>query len=431
VTHWQDVRAILHAEYERRQLPLVTKHLNNFLGAKNIGVLQGREWKVHRAAIVRSFSPAALAKSKGAMIEVTRTLVKSLRERIPVGGAAEYEVETLMKMITVDVFGLAAFSHRFECCENLTSSPVARSFDFLGKDMARRLDTKPFSLANFFYSVPTRDNLRHSREEGVLRSFLTNAVRERRSAVEPKQDLLSNLLEAHAGAKELLATDEDTLSDIMMSLLFAGYDTTSITLTYALYLLSQHALVESRCMDEINSVSSFESLDDLGYCRGVLYETLRLFPPAPATYRTLQKSIELRGGIVITAGTNVFVPIWWVHRSEQNFCRPNEFCPERWVEQEKGSSRWVERQQTSTKDDGIPAANPSAFFAFSAGARSCAAQNFALSEAILVLAGLLKELKFTALPDYTLHPVRDGLVQHPDDGMPMQITIRGGASAKV
>jgi cytochrome P450 len=95
----------------------------------------------------------------------------------------------------------------------------------------------------------------------------------------------------------------------MMSLLFAGYDTTSITLTYALYLISQHALVESRCLDEINSLSSFDTLDDLGYCRGALYETLLLFPPGPATYRTLQKSIELRGGIVIPAGTKGFVPI--------------------------------------------------------------------------------------------------------------------------
>jgi cytochrome P450 len=86
VIHWQDVRAILHAEYERSHLPLVTKHLNKLLGAKNIGLLQGREWKVHRAAIVRSFSPVALTKSKCDMVEVTHTLVESLRERIPIGG---------------------------------------------------------------------------------------------------------------------------------------------------------------------------------------------------------------------------------------------------------------------------------------------------------------------------------------------------------
>jgi cytochrome P450 len=181
---------------------------------------------------------------------------------------------------------------------------------------------------------------------------VANAVLEQRSAVEPKADLLSNLLEAHEGAKEQLLATDDTLSDIMGSLLFAGYGNTSITLIHALYLISQHALVESRCVDEIKSVSSFDNIDDLGYCRGVLYETLRLFPPAPTnTYRTLKKSIEPRGGIVIPAGTHTFVPIWMIHRSEQNVCPPNEFCPERWVEQEKGSSRWVERQQTSTKNE--------------------------------------------------------------------------------
>lgn len=167
---------------------------------------------------------------------------------------------------------------------------------------------------------------------------MANAVRYQRSGVDPEADLLSNFLEAHADAKEqLVATDEDTLSDIMMSLMFAGYDTTSITLTYALYLISQNTLVESRCLDEINSASSLYSLDELGYCRGVLYDTLQLFPPAPATFRTLQESIELQEGIVIPAGTNVFVPIWMIHRSDKNFCRPNEFCiTKHWVEKDKG-----------------------------------------------------------------------------------------------
>ena len=59
-----------------------------------------------------------------------------------------------------------------------------------------------------------------------------------------------------------------------------------------------------------------------------------------------------------------------------------------------------------------------------AGVRSSAAQKFALREAILVVATVIKELKFTAPPGYIPVPMRNGIVQTPKDGMPMTIASR-------
>ena len=101
------------------------------------------------------------------------------------------------------------------------------------------------------------------------------------------------------------------------------------------------------------------------------------------------------------------------------------------------SSKWEER---TLKDDdyyrednneenrgsstGVPAANRSAFFAFSAGGRSCPGQKFAIQETVLVLAVLLRHLQFRPIPGKELVTVRGGIVKHPKDGMPMMVRPR-------
>jgi len=63
-----------------------------------------------------------------------------------------------MKMVTIDVFALVAFSTDLGCSKSLKASPIARSFDFLLADMSRRMDTSPLAPNNFFYSLPTEMN---------------------------------------------------------------------------------------------------------------------------------------------------------------------------------------------------------------------------------------------------------------------------------
>ena len=211
----------------------------------------------------------------------------------------------------------------------------------------------------------------------------------------------------------------------MMSLLFAGYDTTSITLTYALYFLATEPQVEQYCLEEIEQVmNKCGSLDPdkLIYCRGVINETLRLYPPGVSVNRNTTKPIQLSNGFIIPEDTFVAIPIYVIQRDPKHFGRPTEFLPERWVK--RHGNEWVERDMDDTSNNDVPAANRNAFFAFSAGARSCAAQKFALQEAVLVMATLVKQLKFIVQKGYVLEPKRNGIVQSPKNGMPMIITIR-------
>jgi len=162
-----------------------------------------------------------------------------------------------------------------------------------------------------------------------------------------------------------------------------------------------------------------------------------MFPPGFVTTRYLTKPIELpTDGFVLPKETNVIVPIWAIQRHEENFPNPNDFRPDRWAAKQLGnksnqSTVWVERSskmQDALSETTVPcdiaAGNDDAFFAFSAGARNCPGQKFAMQEAVIVLACLLRELKFSPVEGYMLQPERCGIVQHAKGGVPLNISLR-------
>jgi len=427
VTRWQDARAILQASVEHTVVPIMKNHLSKFIGERNIGVLSGKEWKYHRAAILRVFhSQTTLMNSRAAMVEVAQTLADSLKKQPQ---PLEVDIEPVMKMITMDVFGRTALSCDFQCCESLKASKFAVAFDFLGSEFMRRLRS-PLLPTNAIYSLPTAFNKRHAQESSVIRDFLLDLIETRRqeNPEDRKPDLLTSLLKAHEELKEQ-AVEEMTdklLVDIMMGILFAGYDTTSITLMYALYIVATHPEVEKQCLEEIERVwkedGNLMNPDRLMYCGGVISETLRMYPPAIVVNRKTTKPLQLSNGVVVPEDIMVLMPIYMIHHDPKHFEQPDNFYAERWVK--RSGKVWVERETDDTCDSVIPPGNRQAVFAFSGGARSCAAQKFAVQEATLVLATLVRNLKFAVEPGYVPKPVRNGIVQSPVDGMPMTITPR-------
>jgi cytochrome P450 len=428
VTHWEDAKQILMTEHHHDVNPVVAKHLRKFLGPNNIGLLNDRLWKYERSIILRSLSPKVLHSAQDSIVQVAQRLVDSLKARIGQDSSYTTDVEPLMKMMTLDIFGVVAFSRSFGCCDNLSESTVAAAFSYLSAELNRRLQTKPAWPSNLFYSWPNFANRKHASQSKVLRRFIADRIAERRDDAPP--DLLTALLQAHgnlAPEKTHGILMEDLLSDVLMSLIFAGYDTTSIMLTYMLYNMTHHPAIYQECVKEVDAVG-VTNTSQLVYCRAVLQETLRLYPPAFTTQRCLQKAVTLADGYVVPAKTMVLAPIWSIHRSEHNFLRAGEFLPSRWVKRD-GDGNWQTRSYKPDQEDcclpgEVPAANPEAFFAFSGGARSCPGQSFAWQEALIIMAHLLRDLRFATAPGYVLQPNRNGIVQHPKGGLPLVISLR-------
>ena len=456
VLRLEDARTVLKVESHRTSVPVVSRYVGRVIGPKNLLFLNGREWRRHRDAVTRTFVPSFLVQAQQDVWEVSRALVQTLQQKIAENTSSNYttNVQPIMKMVTMDVIGKAAFSTDFECCQKLQPAPVVQAFEFLTKDLTVRLGN-PVHPCHFFFGLPTEQNRKQAEQLAILQTFIGDLLSKAQAMsqdspattdgkhTKDKSNLLMRLVAAHANmdkkhsdqnddASDLLM--DNTLRDVMATLLFASYDTTSTTLMFCLYLLAIHPAIQQECVEEIRSLGDNTQLsnpDDLVYCTAVVRETLRLYPPGFIVSRTLTKPVPLSGGFVAPEGAHVVIPVWVIQRDETIFPRPEECLPERWAQRSSNDgnkSRWVPRNQHTEEmtdaSSSIPAGNLDGILAFSGGGRNCPGAKFAMQEAVIVLANLVKDLKFYPVPNFQLKLQLEGILPYPSEGMPLRIEKR-------
>ena len=177
-----------------------------------------------------------------------------------------------------------------------------------------------------------------------------------------------------------------------------------------------------------DSLPTHEDVGRLVYCTAVLKETLRLYPPAPLTARNTTAPLTL-SGVDVPVGTMIWLPLWWIHRCEANWDRPNEFDPGRFLPPRAGSAASGAGAGAGAPGDGggkAPAA--AAWFPFSAGRRSCVGQKFAMLEGTILLAMLVRSLVFKRCAEADgapeMRPVSSGFVSCAENGVHLRVSVR-------
>ena len=229
--------------------------------------------------------------------------------------------------------------------------------------------------------------------------------------VNPDQgDFLSILINAKQaqGIDIAKPAEKKQLRDEALTIFLAGHETTANALTFSWYLLSCNPKNYLFMLQEIDKVTQGgeikpEHVNQLTYCRNVLAESMRLYPPAWAIGRVLKKDYAI-GGYLLPANSEVWMSQYILHRDPRFYDEPLEFKPERWLPEE------VEKRPRFS------------YFPFSAGPRNCIGEQFAWLEGTLILATLSQKFTFKALSkDVTLLPQ---VTLRPKDGMKMTISER-------
>jgi cytochrome P450 len=171
------------------------------------------------------------------------------------------------------------------------------------------------------------------------------------------------------------ALSDDDIRDELIIFLLAGHDTTATTLTYALWALGQHPDMQEKVRAEVAEIGDRsltpEDVPRLRYTVQVLHEALRLCPPGAAVGRMAMQDIEVDGHRV-EAGTMLIVGIYAIHRDPALWADPLVFDPGRFSpDDSKGRDRWQ-------------------YLPFGAGPRSCIGDHFAMLEATLALATIVR-----------------------------------------
>jgi cytochrome P450 len=248
-----------------------------------------------------------------------------------------------------------------------------RALSFYGTDFHLRLLRGPGS--------PWKKMLASRR---VLDEIVFDEIARRKSAGDlDRGDILGMLLAAEDEDGSRLSAQE--VRDQLMTLLFAGHDTSTSTLSFLMYELARHPHVLERLYEEQDHVlgdatPTYEQLErGLPQLSMALDETLRLYPPAWIGSRRAVRDFEF-GGYEVPRGAWVHYSSWASHRIPDVFPEPEAFIPERFT---------PERKTRLPKGAYVP---------FGAGSRICIGKRFGQMEVLLVAARLLQRFRLELLP---------------------------------
>ena len=272
-------------------------------------------------------------------------------------------------------------------------------------------DAQAITVADLMSPIPAwlagRD--RHSVEiNNVLTTLVDRFMGERRAQGNAdRYDLLSLLMETRD--EDGQPVSDEFVRDNILTLFFAGHETTANTLTWAFYYLDQNPHVAARLQEEVDIVlggrlPTLDDLPQLPYTLMVIKETMRIEPTVAAFPRFIMEATEL-AGYQLKGNSIIFIPPYVLHHDARWWSQPDQFDPTRFS---------AENEPTIPKYAYLP---------FGGGPRVCIGNHFALMEAQILLAVIASRYQLHLVPGTPVKPVRH-VTSSPENGLPMRLERR-------
>ncbi|MEM9945110.1 MAG: cytochrome P450 [Cyanobacteria bacterium P01_D01_bin.36] len=391
----QSIKALFSADAKQFDAGRGQDILRPLLGDNSVIVMDGARHQRERRLLMPPFHGAKV-KSYGEVIcEITSEIGDTWKpgEKILAG---EKMPEITLEVILQTVFGLREGS-RYRQLKialldwlSLTASPVSASVLFL-KWLQK--DLGPWS--SWGKIVRKRQEV-YALLQAEIEQRRADSVAEGDAAGD---DVLSLML---------LATDETgqsmtdaELKDELVTMLFAGLETTAIVLSWALYWVHKLPDVKDKLMAELNALPTDAdpmAIASLPYLSAVASESLRIYPVAPITSPRIATEATTIGNHTFPAETFIAPAIYAVHHREDLYPDSQVFRPERFLDRQFSASE---------------------FIPFGGGSRRCIGYALAKLEINLVLATLLKQHSFRLATAEAVTPRRRGVVLATSNGVPL------------
>ncbi|NWV68791.1 CP3AC protein, partial [Malurus elegans] len=378
---------------------LVKECYSNFTNRRNFGlngILESalnmaadEQWKRIRTVLSPTFTSGKLKEMFHIINHYGEKLVKNIEKKV----ANDEFVATkdIFGAYSMDVVTSTSFSVNVDSMNNPNDPFVTNIKKFLEFSF---ISPVFLLLVVFPFVRPLLEKMKVTLLPSDVMVFFNNVFmkmkkeREKGSSTD-RVDFLQLMIESQNsddGSKSVETNSDKTLSDeeiLAQALIFvfAGYETTSSTLSYMAYNLATHPDVQQRLQDEVDAhlpnkaTPTYNAITQMEYLDMVVNESIRLYPAGGRLERVCKKTVEING-VTIPEGMVVLIPAFVLHRDPQYWPEPDEFRPERFSKENK---------------EGI---YPYTFLPFGAGPRNCIGMRFALLVVKVAMVVLLQNFSF-------------------------------------
>jgi cytochrome P450 len=362
------VEHVLVKNYKNyRKAEFITEPIRLLLG-NGLFSSEGDFWLRQRRMAQPVFLRSAIVRLAASMSAAVGRKIRSW-EAAPDGQMLDIVAE--MMRLVFEIAGATLFGADVSACAD---DIAAAERDIFAK-VRHKMDN-PLSAPLW---MPTRINRAYRAGKRLLDDVVYHIIESRRRKGPAANDLLDLLLAARDEESGASMSDQQ-LRDEVLTLLFAGHDTTASGISWAWHLLARHPRVQEDLHDEAAAhlggrPPTAEDLPHLPLATAVFEEALRLFPPAPGLARRAVEPDEIEGRPV-PAKAILMPSQWLIHRHPAYWDAADQFRPERFLPGRTGNRPKF------------------AYFPFGGGPRACIGNAFALTEGALVLAGLTQRFQF-------------------------------------
>ncbi|KAL3503482.1 hypothetical protein ACH5RR_037931 [Cinchona calisaya] len=367
-----------------------TQSIRMILGDRCLLELTGQDHKRVRSALVSFLKPESLKMYVGKIDEEVRNHLEMQWE-----GKQQVKVLPLMKRLTFDIvcsllFGVERGARRDQYLQH---------FQKMIAGMWSIPVNLPFTRFN--------NSLKASAKvQKMLKQLLHEKRLELQKGASSHQDLISCLLSIRGENDEELISDDEIIHNVML-IMVAGYDTSSVLITFIVRLLANNSTVYEAVLKEQDEIAkskssgqllTWEDLAKMKYTWKMAMETLRMYPPIFGGFRKTIKDIEF-GGYIIPKGWQIFWATAMTHMDNSIFNEPEKFDPARFENQAA-----------------IP---PYCFVPFGGGYRICPGYELAKIETLITIHHLVTLFKWKLC---CTEKFRRDPMPVPDKGLPIQLT---------
>jgi len=362
---------------------------------------ESERWRTQRRAVAPVFARKTIMGFAPAMLNAAEALTERWRHKC----GATVDVAAEMSRVTLDVLERTIFSDGLGREREQFRAAMSVYFNTIG-----RID-----ILDLLALPPAVPRLSHLRVRSTLRFFEAAideiiATRRQRQGAAPN-DILTLLLGALDPDTGEALSEAEVRSNIL-TFIAAGHETTANTITWGLFLLSQSPEWRSRLEHEVRREFAGDVnglADRLVETRAVIDEAVRLYPPIAAISRVAIGTDDLAGEL-IKRGSMVVIAPYVLHRHRLHWRDPDCFDPSRFLGKARAG---IDRY---------------AYLPFGAGLRTCIGSAFALQEATLILATIVKNFSLQLAPGANVWPLLR-VTLRPAGGLPMTVEAKADPGA--